>query len=188
MPLQTLLDFLEPVNITKISNDEGYKDTQLGKHIAIYEDSLPDITAVDMVILGCGEMRGIGQQYTNKESPNAIRAAYYQLYHWHTEVKVADLGNVKCGSSLQDSYAALRTVVRELVEMGKKVIIIGGSHDNTLPQYQAYSAMNKIVDAACVDSRIDLDMESLPRAVTFLFPLNQLFNVYEPLIDVEVTT
>ena len=171
MPLQTLLDFLEPVNITKISNDEGYKDTQLGKHIAVYEDSLPDITAVDMVILGCGEMRGIGQQYTNKESPNAIRAAYYQLYHWHTEVKVADLGNVKCGSSLQDSYAALRTVIRELVEMGKKVVIIGGSHDNTLAQYQAYGAMNKIVDAVCVDSRIDLDMDSLLPADQFLVEL-----------------
>ncbi len=171
MPLQTLLDFLEPVSITKISNDEGYKDTQLGKHIAVYEDSLPDITAVDMVILGCGEMRGIGQQYTNKESPNAIRTAYYQLYHWHTEVKVADLGNVKCGSSLQDSYAALRTVIRELVEMGKKVVIIGGSHDNTLAQYQAYGAMNKIVDAVCVDSRIDLDMDSLLPADQFLVEL-----------------
>ena len=90
MSLQTLLDFLEPVNLAQISNDEGFKDTQLGKHIIVYDESLPDITEADMVILGCGEMRGIGQQYTNIDSPNAIRAAYYQLYHWHTEVKVAD--------------------------------------------------------------------------------------------------
>ena len=171
MSLQTLLDFLEPVNLAQISNDEGFKDTQLGKHIIVYDESLPDITEADMVILGCGEMRGIGQQYTNTDSPNVIRDAYYQLYHWHTDVKVADLGNVKCGSTLQDSYAALRTVVRELVEMGKKVVIIGGSHDNTLAQYHAYSAMNKIVDAACVDSRIDLDMESLLPADQFLVEL-----------------
>ena len=171
MSVQSLIDFLEPINFAHISNDQGFKDTQLGKHITVYDESFPDISVADMVLVGCGEMRGIGQQYTNANSPNAIRSEYYQLYHWHTEVKVADLGNVKCGSSLQDSYAALRTVVRELVEMGKKVIIIGGSHDNTLPQYQAYSAMNKIVDAACVDSRIDLDMESLLPADQFLVEL-----------------
>ena len=158
-PLQTLIDFLEPVNIAEISIDEGFKDTQLGKHIAVYDEVFPDISDADMVLVGCGEMRGAGMQYINTTSPNSIRAEYYQLYHWHTVVKVADLGNVKCGATLQDSYAALRTVVKELIEQGKKVIIIGGSHDNTMAQYQAYGSLNRIIDAVCVDSRIDLDMD-----------------------------
>jgi formiminoglutamase len=171
MSLQTLIDFLEPVTIAQLSDDEGFKDTQLGKHIAVYDENFPDISDADMVLVGCGEMRGAGMQYTNTGSPDAIRKEYYRLFHWHTEVKVADLGNVKCGATLQDSYAALRTVVRELVEQGKKVIIIGGSHDNTFAQYQAYGSMNKIVDAVCVDSRIDLDMESVLPADQFLVEL-----------------
>lgn len=168
MSLQTLIDFLEPVNIAQLSNDEGFKDTQLGKHIAVYDEVFPDISQADMVLVGCGEMRGAGVQFTGTGSPDAIRAEYYKLYHWHTEVSVADIGNVKCGASLQDSYAALRTVVQELIEQGKKVIIIGGSHDNTLAQYQAYGAMDKIIDAVAVDARIDLDMDSVLPADQFL--------------------
>lgn len=168
MSLQTLIDFLEPVNIAKISDDEGFKDTQLGKHIAVYEESLPDITEVDMVLVGCGETRGAGIQFTNANSPDTIRSEYYKLFYWHTGVKIADLGNVRCGATLQDSYAALRTVVRELVEQGKKVVILGGSHDTTLAQYHAYGSLNRIIDAVCVDSRIDLDMESVLPADQFL--------------------
>ncbi len=168
MSLQTLIDFLEPVNIAKISDDEGFKDTQLGKYIAVYEESLPDITDVDIVLVGCGETRGAGIQFTSTTAPDAVRSEYYKLFYWHTQVKVADLGNVKCGATLQDSYAALRTVVRELIELGKKVIILGGSHDTTLAQYHAYGSLNRIIDAVCVDSRIDLDMESMLPAEQFL--------------------
>jgi len=168
MPIQTLTDFLEPVNIAQISNDEGFKDTQIGKHIRVYDESFPDISGADIVLVGCGEMRGAGMQYTNTGSPDAIRSEFYKLFHWHNEVNVADLGNVKCGASLQDSYAALRTVVQELIEQGKKVVVIGGSHDNTFAQYQAYGSMNQIIDAVSVDSRIDLDMDSVLPADNFL--------------------
>ncbi len=168
MSLQTIIDFLEPVNIAHISHDEGFKEIQLGRHINTYEENFPDISTADMVLVGCNEMRGAGPQYSQSASADAIRAEYYRLFHWHSGVTVADIGNVKAGASLQDSYAALRTVVSELVEQGKKVIIIGGSHDNTTAQYQAYGILNRIIDAACVDSRIDLDMDSVLAADHFL--------------------
>jgi formiminoglutamase len=168
MSLQSIIDFLEPVNIALISNDEGFKETQLGRHIAVYDEEFPDIADADMVLVGCGEMRGAGQQYRQTDSPDAIRSEYYRLYHWHTNVKVADIGNVKCGATLQDSYAALRTVVSELLEQGKKIVVIGGSHDNTMAQYNAYGSLNRIIDAVCVDSRIDMDMDSVLAADNFL--------------------
>ncbi len=168
MSLQTLIDFLEPVNIAQLSGDEGFKDTQLGKHISLYDEAFPDISDADMVLVGCGEMRGAGMQYTTTGSPDAIRAEFYRLFHWHKEVMVADLGNVKCGATLNDSYAALRTVVNELMVQGKKVVIIGGSHDATLAQYNAYGMMDRIIDAVCVDARIDLDMDSVLPADNFL--------------------
>lgn len=168
MSIQTTIDFLEPVNLAALSEDEGFKETQLGKHIAVNDASFPDISQADMVLVGCKEMRGAGIQFADADAPDAIRKAFYGLFHWHSEVKVADLGNVKAGASLADSYAALRSVVSELIEMGKKVVIIGGSHDNTLGQYQAYGSLNKIIEAVCVDARIDLDMESVLPAEHFL--------------------
>jgi len=138
--LQSIIDFLDPVNIAQISNDEGFKDNQLGKHIAVYEEEFPDISSADFVIVGCGEMRGAGIHLTKTTAPDAIRAEYYKLFHWHTQVSVADIGNVKCGATLEDTYAALRSVITELMDLKKRVVILGGTHDITTAQYRAYGS------------------------------------------------
>ena len=95
MSLQTTVDFLEPINLFELSNDEGYKDTQLGRHIALYDEVFPDVTVADIVLVGCGEMRGAGIENNSIHSPNAIRHEFYSLYHWHKDIQVADVGNVK---------------------------------------------------------------------------------------------
>jgi formiminoglutamase len=168
MSLHSLLDFIEPLNMALLSNDEGFKDTQLGKHILVYEEAVPDISTADLVIVGCCDMRGMGMQYTSTNAPNAIRAQFYALFYWHTEVTIADLGNIKTGATIADSYAAVKTVVAELIQMGKKVLILGGSHDMTTAQYLAYGNSEKIIDAVVVDAKIDLDMESVEPADQFL--------------------
>jgi formiminoglutamase len=171
MSLQTIIDFLDPVNLFELSEDEGYKDTQLGRHITLYDEEFPDISAADIVLVGCGEMRGMGIAHADSDAPNTIRKEFYGLYHWHSEVKVADIGNIKRGATLEDTYAALKSVVGELIENGKRVVILGGSHDVTIAQYQAYVSMGKVIEVACVDARIDLDMDSVLPADHFLMEL-----------------
>jgi len=168
MSLSSLTDFLEPINMSLLSNDEGFKDSQLGKHILVYEEQLPDISTADLVIVGCGEMRGMGAQYLLNNAADKVRTELYSLFYWHTEVVVADLGNIKTGATIQDSYAAVKTVVSELIQLGKKVLILGGSHDITTAQYLSYGAINKIIDAVVVDATIDLDTESVFPAQQFL--------------------
>ena len=164
MSLSSIKDFLEPINIAHISNDEGYRDTQLGKHIKVNEGSLPDIIEADIVIIGAGECRGAGHALHGHTAANAIRTALYDLYYWHAQVNVVDIGNVKIGQSIQDSYAALRTVISELLLQNKKIVIIGGAHDLTLAQYHAYTSIPTLVNAVVVDAKIDLDLEArLPR-------------------------
>jgi len=51
MSIHTIVDFLEPINRYELSNDEGYKDTQLGRHIHAYEEEFPDLTTADMVLV-----------------------------------------------------------------------------------------------------------------------------------------
>lgn len=160
MSLSTIQDFVEPINLSFLSKDEGYRDTQLGKHIKSYENQLPDITDADIVLIGAGECRGAGFALNGFEAANAVRAALYNLYYWHAQVTIADIGNVKLGQSIQDSYAALRTVIAELILQNKKVVIMGGSHDLTLPQYHAYTSIPTLVNAVVVDAKIDLDLEA----------------------------
>jgi len=171
MNFETIIDFLHPVNRYELSDDQGYKDTQLGRHIAVYEDEFPDISNADIVLVGCGEMRGGGVLQNYSLAADAIRKQFYTLFHWHNEVNVADIGNVKQGASLQDSYAALKTVVKDLIEGGKRVIVLGGSHDVTLAQYNAYVDLERIIEASCVDARIDLDMDSVLPADNFLMTM-----------------
>jgi formiminoglutamase len=166
-----IADFLEPVNRFMISEDEGYKDGQIGKKIAVYEEELPDVTQADIVLVGCNEIRGSWQLYSNQPAPDAIRKQFYSLYHWHTDIQLVDLGNIVHGAALQDTYAALKTVLTELTGIGKRVVILGGSHDCTLAQYYTYAGRKKIIDATCVDALIDLSMESLNRSENFLMEM-----------------
>ncbi len=160
MSLLSIQDFVEPINLDILSKDEGYRDTQLGKHIKVNEGQLPDITDADIVIIGAGECRGAGVALNGHEAADAIRAALYSLYYWHVQVNIADIGNVKLGQTIADSYAALRTVISELILQNKKVVVIGGSHDLTLPQYHAYTSIPTLVNAVVVDAKIDLDLEA----------------------------
>lgn len=160
MSLSSVQDFIEPINLSILSKDEGYRDTQLGKHILANEGEIPDISKADIVLLGAGESRGAGYALNGHSAANAIRTSLYSLYYWHSQVTIADIGNIKIGQTIQDSYAALRTVISELLLQNKKIIIMGGGHDLTLPQYHAYTSIPTLVNAAVIDAKIDLDLEA----------------------------
>ena len=166
--LASILDFLSPINLYELSQDEGYKEAQLGKHVLINDEYFPDVEEADLVIVGFGETRGYGPSADVNAGPDAIRKAFYSLFNWHKDLHLADVGNVKPGATLNDSYAALKTVVNELIQLNKRVVILGGSHDLTIAQYKAYAHSGKIIEATCVDAKIDLDMESIFPADHFL--------------------
>jgi len=164
-------DFLQPVNRYMLSEDEGYKDGQIGKKIVVYEDEeIPDLRPADIVLLGCNEVRGNHLQ-PGESGPDAIRRQFYALYQWHSDVNLVDVGNIIPGSGLHDTYAALKTVLAELTSAGKTVVILGGSHDLTLAQYHSYTSKSQIIEATCVDSLIDLSMESRNRSQNFLMEM-----------------
>ena len=108
-----LHDFLEPVVFDHINGDNGYNDGQFAKHITIYETALPDLTAADIILLGIPESRGNGITNGPGHGPDAIRRQLYQLHYWHKDVNIVDLGNIKTGATLPDSYAAVKAVLAE---------------------------------------------------------------------------
>src|ERR1700710_741997 len=97
-----LTDFLTPVNLAELSDDQLYHDGQIGKSISVYETDFPEIFDADIILVGCNEQRGNGksnQQFLT--AADAVRRQFYQLYYWHTDIKLADIGNIKNGASLQ---------------------------------------------------------------------------------------
>lgn len=166
-----LHDFLTAIPVHELNDDNGYTDGQLAKHIVIYENELPDISLADIVLVGVNETRGSGIFDNTISAANAIRKQLYQLHYWHTDVAIADIGNIKTGATLNDSYAAVKTVLAELLRMNKTVVILGGSHDITLAQYFAYKELQQVVEATCIDATINLKGENPLRSENFLLEM-----------------
>lgn len=166
-----LHDFLSPVDIHVLNQDGGYNDGQFAKHIKIYESELPDLSDADIVLVGVNEYRGSGLFEVQESAASVIRRQLYQLHYWHFDTRIADIGDIKTGASLNDSYAAIKTVLAELLRMQKTVVIIGGSHDVTLAQYFAYRDLGRSIEAACIDATIDLRGESSLRSENFLLEM-----------------
>jgi arginase family enzyme len=173
--MNSLTDFLVPVNKDLINNDAGYKDGQFARQIAIYETDLPDITDIDIVLVGLMENRGGGVLFSETNagtgSADIIRKKFYEMFFWHTDIRIADLGNIKTGEALTDSYFAIKSVLAELLKKNKTVVLFGGTHDNTLAQYFAYKDIGKVVEATGIDALIDLSSDSSLRAENFLLEM-----------------
>jgi arginase family enzyme len=164
-------DFLEPISVSQITGDEELNDAQYGNRINIYTNDFPLLKDIDIVLLGIKEERGSGTGNAHSSAPDIIRKHLYQLYYWHPDIRIADIGNIRTGSELKDSYAAARTVIAALLEQKKKVIILGGSHDLTLSQYGAYAQLNQVIEACCIDSLVNLQMNSVLRSENFLMEM-----------------
>lgn len=167
-----IADFLSPISKAELSFDRGYKDGQVGRVIKVYdEEGFPDLDEADLVFIGCGEQRGNGHHLSYSAAPDAIRKQFYSLFFWHSDIRLADIGNLRKGADLADTYAALRTVINELINEKKTVIVLGGSHDLTLAQYYAYEDNKSVIEVTNVDALIDLDLDSDFRCDNFLMEM-----------------
>lgn len=155
----SILDFLTPLNVSEISGDNAYREGQIGKSISVHEEEFPNLDEADIVLIGCAEQRGAALLHPGT-APAAVRSEFYSMYQWHGDVKLADAGDVKIGKTANDTYAALKMVVHELVTANKTVVIVGGSNDLALAQYHAFADDRKAVDAVGVDALIDINLES----------------------------
>lgn len=163
-------DFLTPISVPELFDEQTFNEPQLGGLIEIYEEALPDLAETAIVLLGVEEFRGSGYP-AESPSANAIRKQLYPMYHWHKEIQIADLGNIKRGKTLKDTQAAFQVVLEELLAQDKTVLILGGSHDLTLTQYRAYATHERVIEATVVDALIDLHQEEYMPSRHFLMEM-----------------
>lgn len=154
--VEELLSYISPLRHPDYSENE-YLPTQIGSKIQYITKENPDIENLDIIILGCGEFRGQNDQLSYSNGPDIVRNELYQLHYWHEDLKIGDLGNVIEGLTLNDTRAALKTILSELNSMGKRVLIIGGAHDLTIQQYEVFKSQEKIIDFTIIDMLADLN-------------------------------
>ncbi len=183
----SLVDFFSPIDVSKITPKGGYYSSQLGKKIKIYEESFPNLEDHDynLAIVGVMEDRGAVNNQGCALAPDYVREKLYSLNEGSFKSKIVDLGNIKQGEKISDTYVALKMVIAELIKKDICPVIIGGSQDLTYAQYMAYEELEQKVDLVVIDSHFDLDESAEDTIVTnsisylnkiFLHQPNYLFN------------
>jgi formiminoglutamase len=142
--LSNFLDENEPNSICKLIS--AY--TEKGK--------FPSLEGVQIALIGINEDRRALENQGCAEAPDQVRANLYPLQNHWNKLKIADLGNIKQGHTVEDTYFAVREVVAVLVRMQIVPILIGGSQDLTYANYLAYENIGRVVNIATIDPIFDL--------------------------------
>lgn len=120
------------------------------------EGSFPDLDYTKLAIIGIDEDRAALLNKGCAKGPDHIRRYFYNLFsHWKN-LAIADLGNIKRGHAVDDTYFAAKEVIAYLLSNDITPIIIGGSQDLTYANYLAYEDIGRVINIAAVDPMFDL--------------------------------
>jgi formiminoglutamase len=183
----SLSDFFSAVNVEIFTPKAGFLTSQLGLKATFFQETFPELEedAYDMAIFGVQDDRAAVNNEGCALAPDYFRAQFYTLHEGPYTTRIVDLGNIKAGATISDTYVALKMVVSELVKLNIVPIIIGGGQDLTYAQYLAYEPLEQKVDLVVVDSKFDLDEDDqeglLAKSDTYLNKIllhqpNYLFN------------
>lgn len=154
-------DFFDPVSLERSQNSVQENNNLFCQNIVIHtpDIQIKDISQFQIAILGVPESRGaLGK---NQDfSCDSVREELYKLNFIEKKVRIVDLGNLKPGKELKDTYYGLREVIIELVSKNVLPVIIGGSQDLTYGAFLAFEYLKNPYTLATFDYRIDVAFEN----------------------------
>lgn len=163
--------FLDETHFIDSKPERYYESSQLGAGIACFTQPGFSIDDADIVLVGCADWTGVDKSMPQGNGPDAVREQLYKMYYWHTDIRIADLGNIRQGATPADTRAALQQVLHELHLAGKIALVLGGGHDLMLQQYEAFRKSEQMVVASVADMLIDLDETEEVNASGFLLEM-----------------
>lgn len=147
-------DFFEPINLNQGDLNFNYLPNNFVNSISFYEGQ--ELSDYSIAIIGVGEERGSSLNAGTALAPNHVRKYIYRLNKLNGSAKIIDLGNLKIGSSLNDTYFALSSIIEELIKLNIIPIIIGGGQDLTYANFLAYKNLEQTVNLVSIDSHFNL--------------------------------
>lgn len=176
-----MLELLRPVSIEFRNYIDGLPSQSLGKKVYFHSGGPFDkYEQYKIAIIGVTDNRGLALEPAMVDLMK-VRKAFYTLFPGNWNVRIADLGDITPGESIEDTYFLLRKVVEELVKNGTIPVVIGGSQDLTYALYRGYDKLEQMVNLVCIDHKLDVAKDGGPAAESFLSRIileepNNLFN------------
>ncbi|MBO4488499.1 MAG: formimidoylglutamase [Bacteroidales bacterium] len=151
----------EPVDIDTLGFSEAMIHPDLlANTVLFYNPEEPlEIGDAELAIIGVPEARN---SYLNDDcslGPDEIRRSFYELYRWNQNVRIIDMGNLKVGDTVEDTYSILTDIIADMLSNQVIPIILGGSNDLVFANYKAYEKLERVVNLVAVDPRFDLGQE-----------------------------
>ena len=128
-------------------------------HIRIHETKFPDWKNADIAIVGLTEDRSNIYSQGIDKAPDEIRKKLYRLKKGTGSYRIVDLGNIRNGIKIEDSYLRIKEVCEALLQYNVIPLIIGSTHDMDYGQYMAYEQFEKLISVVNVDATLDLESE-----------------------------
>jgi formiminoglutamase len=147
--------FFEPLNEDIFALLD--KPRTLGAYINRFTGKFPDWRGADIAIVGVDETRGRGEEGQPEVAPaRYVRKKLYSLHKGAGRGQIVDLGNLRPGITLEDTYLRLKEIVEILISHNTIPVIIGGSHDLEYGQFMGYEHLERPVNMVTVDSSVDM--------------------------------
>jgi formiminoglutamase len=152
-------DYCDPVALEKPASNHLEDKAVFCRNIYIHTPDTPvkDLDQYGMALIGVPEDRSSSRK-GSAAAPAEVRGHLYQLFRVNPKLKIIDLGDLKCGKSVQDTYFALRDVLLDLLERKITVVILGGTQDLTYGIYLAFEKLERKFSFTTVDSRLDMGL------------------------------
>ena len=159
-----MIEFLSPVSKNVIAHTEILPVGTIGKQISLHKEKgeIPDLKNISIVILGVKENRNDENYIGEDISFNTLRKTFYSLYPGNWTHKIADIGDIEKGETVEDTFFALRTVIEALLRKNIIPLVLGGSQDLVYAHYRSYDNHKKMVNLVNVDNRFDLGVAENP--------------------------
>jgi arginase family enzyme len=151
--------YFDPVSLERPEFEYLDNQESFSHHISVHTPDQPireldkhQVALIGIPIDSNGFIKG------SKEAPNHIRSSLYQLRKINRNLMIYDLGNIKNGGSINDTYFALRDVILELRERDISCILFGGSQDLSHGVFLALEKQEGLHQVLSIDSMLDFSL------------------------------
>lgn len=171
--MKSILEYFNPVSLDRPAFEEYLLHQQsLCRHIDIHTpDQMPD-GKYSIALIGLVDDRGSFSSEVSAAA-DAIRSQLYLLNSFPKKPKIVDLGNLKMGPALSDTYYAIRDICLDLISQDVLPVFFGGTQDATFGMYLAFENLKKKYRLTTIDYRLDCNFENYQN-IHFLNYLNQI--------------
>lgn len=133
-------------------------DPRLGEIVGHTEK---DYERAEIVVLGCPQDEGVRRNKGREGAalaPFAIREQFYKLTPFNIKRPIVDIGDIKLGSTLEETHDRHFEVAAQVLRDGKRLIVLGGGNDISYPDGCAMAEVFGSGDwiAVNVDSHLDV--------------------------------